>query len=58
MDRYLLGIDYGGTVTKAAVFDSRGGQISVYSEKTEVVFPGDGARYFSRYALRRRPRGF
>ncbi|MCR5783846.1 MAG: hypothetical protein K6G90_14060 [Clostridia bacterium] len=52
MDRYLLGIDYGGTVTKAAVFDSRGRQISVYSEKTEVVFPGDGARNFSRYALR------
>ncbi len=42
MDRYLLGIDYGGTVTKAAVFDSRGRQISVYSEKTEVVFPREG----------------
>ena len=42
MDKYLLGIDYGGTVTKAAVFDRGGRQISVYSEKTDVVFPGDG----------------
>lgn len=42
MDRYLIGIDYGGTVTKAAVFDCRGGQMSVCSEKTDVRFSEDG----------------
>jgi L-xylulokinase len=42
MDKYLLGIDYGGTVTKAAVFGSDGRQVSVYSEKTDVAFSADG----------------
>ena len=37
MDKCLLGIDYGGTVTKAAVFGSDGRQVSVYSEKTDVA---------------------
>lgn len=37
MGRYLLGIDNGGTMTKAAIFDLNGGEIAVSSLKTPVI---------------------
>jgi len=40
--RYLLGIDNGGTVIKAAVFDERGRQIAAHSCRVEIKFPKAG----------------
>jgi L-xylulokinase len=42
MKGYLLGIDNGGTVTKAALFDTEGHEITVASRKVEAIqlFPG------------------
>jgi L-xylulokinase len=42
MKEYLLGIDNGGTVTKAALFDTGGHEIAVASRKVESIqlFPG------------------
>jgi len=39
---YLLGIDNGGTVTKAALYDTAGKEIAVSSVKTEMFFPSPG----------------
>jgi L-xylulokinase len=39
---YLLGIDNGGTMTKAAIFDERGGEIAVASVQTPLITPRDG----------------
>ena len=36
---YLLGIDNGGTVTKAAVYDTAGNEKAVAGVKSEIVFP-------------------
>ncbi|MFR3881013.1 MAG: hypothetical protein ACLTX6_00710 [Lachnospiraceae bacterium] len=35
--KYLLGIDNGGTFSKAAIFDENGEQISVASVPTETL---------------------
>lgn len=40
--RYLMGIDNGGTFSKAAVFDEDGGQIAVASLPTRVLTPKSG----------------
>jgi L-xylulokinase len=40
--RYLLGIDNGGTVTKAAVYDTSGNELAVAGVKCELVFPEPG----------------
>ncbi|QGY46968.1 carbohydrate kinase [Maribellus comscasis] len=42
MKEYLLGIDNGGTVTKAALFDTVGLEVAVVSRKVEIIqlFPG------------------
>lgn len=42
MKGYLLGIDNGGTVTKAALFDTEGHEIAVAYRKVEIIqlFPG------------------
>ncbi|MGA2975172.1 MAG: FGGY-family carbohydrate kinase [Spirochaetia bacterium] len=40
--RYLLGIDNGGTVTKAALYDSSGVELAVASVKSEIRFPVAG----------------
>jgi L-xylulokinase len=42
MDGYLLGLDNGGTVSKAALFDLNGKEIAVSSNKTEMIFPHPG----------------
>ncbi|MGA2379502.1 MAG: FGGY-family carbohydrate kinase [Spirochaetia bacterium] len=38
----LMGIDNGGTVTKAALYDTEGREIAVSSVKTEMLFPHPG----------------
>jgi glycerol kinase len=40
--RYLLGIDNGGTVTKAALYDATGTEVAISSVKTEMFFPSPG----------------
>ena len=40
--KYLLGIDNGGTFSKAAIFDENGEQISVASVPTETLTPKPG----------------
>jgi L-xylulokinase len=42
--RYLLGIDNGGTFSKAAIFDETGRQLAAAAERTEVVVRFDGWR--------------
>ena len=42
MGQYLLGIDNGSTVSKAAVFDLHGQEIAVASCKAETVYPHPG----------------
>jgi len=42
--RYLLGIDNGGTFSKAAIFDETGRQIAVASEQTDVIIRSGGWR--------------
>lgn len=40
--RYLMGIDNGGTFSKAAIFDAEGNQVAVASEPTETLTPKPG----------------
>lgn len=42
MAQYLLGIDNGGTVAKAAVFDLEGNELAVASRKIEMISPQPG----------------
>jgi L-xylulokinase len=42
MGTYLLGIDNGNTVSKAAIFDVSGGEIAVASCKVETLYPHPG----------------
>ncbi len=39
---YLLGIDNGGTVTKAAIYTTDGNEIATASERTAMIFPEPG----------------
>jgi L-xylulokinase len=39
---FLMGIDNGGTVTKAALYDTCGRELAVSSVKTEMLFPHPG----------------
>ena len=40
--KYLMGIDNGGTFSKAAIFDENGQQISVASLPTVTITPKPG----------------
>ncbi len=42
MKRYLVGVDTGGTVSKAAVFDLEGRELSVASRNTALLTPQPG----------------
>lgn len=42
MERYYLGIDNGGTTSKAALFDSRGREVAVCSRAVENIFLSGG----------------
>lgn len=39
MKQYVMGLDNGGTMTKAALFDLKGNQISAFSDSTPVETP-------------------
>ena len=40
--RYYLGLDNGGTSTKAALFDTEGRQIGVEAAATDAITPAPG----------------
>ena len=40
--KYLLGIDCGGTVTKAGLFDIEGKEIAIAQESVEIIVPAEG----------------
>jgi L-xylulokinase len=42
MSSFFLGIDNGGTMSKAALFDSEGKEIAVSSHKTDIITPQSG----------------
>ncbi|GED13930.1 FGGY-family carbohydrate kinase [Aneurinibacillus migulanus] len=42
MSKYLLGIDNGGTVTKAALYTIEGKEVAVSSKKTKMLMPQPG----------------
>jgi L-xylulokinase len=42
MAKYLLGIDNGGTVTKAGLFDLAGNELAVEGRRTEMTSPAPG----------------
>ncbi len=42
MNRYLLGIDNGGTVTKAGIYDTKGREIAVSGIRVMLYTSGDG----------------
>ena len=42
MEQYAIGLDNGGTVIKAALFDLQGHEICVASRKTPVFSPKPG----------------
>lgn len=39
---YLLGIDNGGTMVKAAIYTTAGDEVAVSSERTQMIFPSPG----------------
>jgi len=41
-DKYLVGVDAGGTAVKAAVYDARGNELAVSGGATELVCPSPG----------------
>ena len=40
--KYLLGIDSGGTYTKAGLYDVDGNEIAVAKEPVDIIFPAEG----------------
>ncbi len=42
MDKYVIGLDNGGTLSKAALFDLKGREMAVYSKSTPVIHPRPG----------------
>lgn len=42
MDQFVIGIDNGGTTTKAAVFDLKGNQVASAGRQTRVITPKPG----------------
>ncbi|MEI6101526.1 MAG: FGGY-family carbohydrate kinase [Eubacteriales bacterium] len=40
--KYLMGVDSGGTVTKAGIFDLCGKEIAIARKKFDIILPGDG----------------
>ena len=40
--KYLLGIDSGGTMTKAGLYDLSGNEIAVAKRKLDIMIPGEG----------------
>lgn len=42
MERYVIGLDNGGTSTKAAIFDLTGKEIATAGRSTKVITPKSG----------------
>lgn len=42
MGKYLLGLDNGGSMTKAALFDTDGNEVAVASCSTQMIYPAPG----------------
>ena len=42
MKKYLLGLDNGGTMSKAALYDLNGTEVAVVGSKTDMVQPEPG----------------
>lgn len=42
MDKYLIGLDNGGTSTKAAIFDLEGNEIATAGKQTKTIIPKPG----------------
>ena len=42
MAKYVVGVDNGGTVTKAGVYDVKGHELAIATRTTEMVFPAPG----------------
>lgn len=40
MMNYYLGIDLGGTMAKAAIFDQNGNEIAIGEKKLKIIYPG------------------
>ncbi len=49
---YLMGIDIGGTVAKAAIYDMEGREVAVHGEKLNVTCPGHGMTERDMYEVR------
>jgi len=49
--KYLMGIDNGGTMTKAAIFDVFGNEIATCVEKTPLIVPQAGWQERDMYAM-------
>ena len=42
MEKYLIGLDNGGTSTKAAIFDLEGREIATAGKSTKIITPQPG----------------
>ena len=42
MEKYLIGLDNGGTSTKAAIFDLEGREIATAGKSTKIITPQCG----------------
>lgn len=42
MSQYLLGVDNGGTMTKASIFDSQGAEIATVGKRLVTLAPAPG----------------
>lgn len=40
--KYFMGLDNGGTTTKAAIYDAKGREIGVASRETRMITPRPG----------------
>lgn len=43
-DEYVMGIDNGGTVTKAAIYDRKGQVLAIASKYTQMLTPGNSTQ--------------
>ena len=50
--KYLMGIDIGGTLVKAAIYDMDGNEVAIHGEKLAVTCPGSGMTERSMYEVR------
>ena len=49
---YLMGIDIGGTMVKAAIYDMDGNEIAVHGEKLHISYPHSGQNERDMYEVK------